>query len=327
MFDSHPLALGATPKQVYIDGIPQLESPFVVKKPKSLQKAPKVPNFDKEAEDAIKYEGLPPLLNKKKRLTGDVLFTNVTSVYTADDSGVTHSRLFSARVDGKVFFPSVLVQNGRVTCMGRCTQENFTTSAENTAVIDLEGGALGPGLVSFGAPLGLEEIQAEKSTNDGTMIDPLAVMTPKILDDGEGGVIRAVDGLAFMGRDTLWVMSLSTAQPLLTTELGIYRLAYRAGVTAAISAPVSHSFLAGLSVAFSTGANHKLEHGAVVRSVTALHVHVGPGQKASVSTQIATLRQLLIHCTKHGAFQRVSRVRNHGNRKKVDIQIDLYYQF
>lgn len=326
MFDSHPLALGATPKQVYIDGIPQLESPFVVQKPKSLQKAPKVPNFDKEAEDAIKYEGLPPLLNKKKRLTGDVLFTNVTSVYTADDSGVTHSRLFSAVVDGKVFFPSALIQNGRVTCMGRCTRDNFTTPAENITVIDLEGGALGPGLVSFGAPLGLEEIQAEKSTNDGTMIDPLTVMTPKILDDGEGGVISAVDGLAFMGRDTLWVMFLSTTR-LLTTELGIYRLAYRAGVTAAISAPVSDSFLAGLSVAFSTGANHKLEHGAVVRSVTALHVHVGPGQKASVSTQIATLRKLLIQCTKHGAFQRVSRVRNHGNRKKAHIPIDLYYQF
>ena len=203
MFDSHPLALGATPKQVYIDGIPQLESPFVVKKSKKLQEAPKVPNFDKEAKDAIKYEGLPPLLTEKKGLMGDVLFTNVTNVYTPIGSNISHSQLFSAVVDGKVFPPSVLVQKGRITCMGRCTQEKIMTLAENVTVIDLEGGALSPGLVSFGAPLGLEEIQAERSTNDGTLIDPLTTVIPKILDDGEGGVVKAVDGLAFMGRDTL----------------------------------------------------------------------------------------------------------------------------
>lgn len=92
------------------------------------------------------------------------------------------------------------------------------------------------------------------------------------------------------------------------TECDIYRLAYRAGVTTAISAPVSYGFLAGLGVAFSTGARHKLEEGAVVRPVTALHVHVGPGQGASVSTQIAALRRLLIGGEKHGDFQRVAHV-------------------
>jgi len=165
-----------------------------------------VPNFDKEAEDAIKYEGLPPLLTEKNRLMGDVLFKNAKSVYTPVGSRISHSRLFSGVVDGKRYPPSVLVQKGRVTCMGLCTQEKVMARTENVTIIDLEGGALSPGLVSFGAPLGLEEIQQEESTNDGIVIDPLAKVTPKILDDGEGGVIRAVDGLAFMGRDTLWVM-------------------------------------------------------------------------------------------------------------------------
>ena len=203
MFDSHPLALGATPKQVYIDGIPQLESPFSVQKPQKLQEAPKVPNFNKEAEDAIKYEGLPPLLTEKNRLTGDVLFTNVKSVYMPIRSKIAHSRLFRSIVDGEVFPPSVLVQKGRITCMGQCTQDKVMARAEDVKIIDLEGGALSPGLVSFGAPLGLEEIQQEESTNDGTLIDPLTNVIPKILDDGEGGIVRAADGLAFMGRDTL----------------------------------------------------------------------------------------------------------------------------
>ena len=95
-----------------------------------------------------------------------------------------------------------------------------------------------------------------------------------------------------------------------TTELGICRLAYRAGVTTAISAPVTYGFLAGLGVAFSTGARHRLEDGAVVRPVTALHVHVGPARGVSVSTQVGTLRKLLIDGAKHGAFWRVAQVRD-----------------
>lgn len=203
VFDSHPLALGATPKQVYIDGIPQLETPFSVQKPQKFQEAPTVPNFDKEAQDAIKYEGLPPLLTEKNRLRGDVLFMNVKSVYRPVHSQISHAQLFRGVVDGEVFPPSVLVQNGRITCMGSCTQEKVMARTENVTIIDLEGGALSPGLVSFGAPLGLEEIQQEESTNDGIVIDPLATVIPKILDDGEGGVVGAVDGLSFMGRDTL----------------------------------------------------------------------------------------------------------------------------
>ena len=202
MFDSHPLALGATPQQVYIDGIPQLESPFTVEKPEKFQEAPRVPNFDKEAEAVIKYEGLPPLLPEKNRLDGDVLFTNVKNVYTSDGSKITHSHLAQNVVDGRISPPSVLVQKGQVTCMGWCT-EKVMALTQNVTIIDLEGGALSPGLVSFGSPLGLEEIQQERSTNDGEVIDPLTTVTPKILDDGEGGVIRAVDGLSFVGRSAL----------------------------------------------------------------------------------------------------------------------------
>ncbi|KAJ8496327.1 hypothetical protein ONZ45_g12505 [Pleurotus djamor] len=55
LWDSHPLALGATPIQVFIDGIPQLDNPFNVQKPASFQHSPKVPNFDDEAEAAIHY--------------------------------------------------------------------------------------------------------------------------------------------------------------------------------------------------------------------------------------------------------------------------------
>ena len=54
IWDSHPLALGATPIQVIIDGIPQLPARFVVEKPHSFQVVPKVPNFDKEANSTVR---------------------------------------------------------------------------------------------------------------------------------------------------------------------------------------------------------------------------------------------------------------------------------
>ena len=69
-------------------------------------------------------------------------------------------------------------------------------------MLDLEGGSLSPGLTTYGAPVGLEEINQEPSTADGVVPDPLLGSVPKVAG-GEGALIRAVDGLQFGGRDTL----------------------------------------------------------------------------------------------------------------------------
>ncbi|OBZ68134.1 hypothetical protein A0H81_11870 [Grifola frondosa] len=267
VWDSHPLALGATPKQVFIDGIPQLEHPYIVPKPAAFQVKPQVPNFDKEAADAVKYEGLPPLAPKKAQ-SKTVLFTNVKSAYSRVRGGVQEAFMAQEEDTGVV-----LVEDGSVKCTG--TQKSCLTSAlaEDTEVVDVRGGSVAPGLVTFGAPLGLEEISSESSTNDGYVYDPLLQSIPAIL--GDGALIRAVDGLQFGGRDSL--------------------LAYRSGVTTGITAPVHAWFFAGLSTSFSTGALHKLEQGALVQEVSALHVSVRHfGAAPSVSTQIAALRHLLL---------------------------------
>lgn len=69
-------------------------------------------------------------------------------------------------------------------------------------------------------------------------------------------------------------------------------MAYRAGVTTGVVAPVSYGFLSGLSTAFSSGAKHKLEKGAVLQRVSALHIGIHYGRGPSVSSQIAALRAL-----------------------------------
>lgn len=86
-------------------------------------------------------------------------------------------------------------------------------------------------------------------------------------------------------------------------------IAHRAGVTYATSSLGKSSLfggptslIAGLATTFRTGAAHALEFNAVIKPITALHIYIGrsypyraylPG--VSVSTQIATLRRLLLN--------------------------------
>jgi hypothetical protein len=73
------------------------------------------------------------------------------------------------------------------------------------------------------------------------------------------------------------------------------RIAYRAGVTSAVSVPMHQMFLGGLSVAFSLGSPNMLATGAIIKPVTALHVSiVDHVQQPSISTQIGALRSLLL---------------------------------
>ncbi|KAF8207208.1 hypothetical protein K438DRAFT_1714110 [Mycena galopus ATCC 62051] len=262
VWDSHPLAIGATPSQVFIDGIAQFANPHVSKKPASQQRAPKTPDFDKEIKDTIKYEGLPPL-EPATRTSGAVLFRNVSSFWTRDDE--------SGEVRSVAQTPeNVLVEDGVVVWSG--SDYAGLSAAEGAVVVDLDGGSISPALVSGGAGLGLQEIAAELSTADGAVFDPLSMEIPTIL--GEQTVIRAVDGLQFGTRDAL--------------------LAYRSGVASAITAPNGNGMFQGLSVSFSLGSRHKLEKGAILQDIAAIHVAISMNFAISVSTQMATLRGLLL---------------------------------
>jgi len=276
IWDSHPLSLGATPIQVFIDGIPQLTQSYVTRKPNIFQQTPDVPNYDKEAKTAIEYEGLPPLAPKQAK-SDLVLFTNVRSTFARLDNDVQET--FTAQGGG---LGVVVVRNGKIVCSGS-RQSCVTTSLESEAeILDLKGGSIAPGLTTFGSPLGLEEIAAEASTNDGLVYDPLIRKIPSIMG-GDATLVRAVDGLQFGGRDTL--------------------LAYHSGVTTGITAPTGSLFYAGLSTAFSTGALNKLDKEAVVQDINALHVSIRHFGLPSVSTQVGALRRLLLDPPKGGAGQ------------------------
>ncbi|KAJ7253708.1 carbohydrate esterase family 9 protein [Mycena haematopus] len=267
VWDSHPLALGATPKQVFIDGIAQFEKPYISRKPESSQYVPVTPNWDNATADTIEYEGLPPLEPETAK-SDIVVFRNVGSIFLKNEKTRRISEVYTSASDEGV----IVFEKGRIVCSGSLEKCPAALSYAGALYIDLEGGSISPGLVSYGSPLGLTHIGGEPSSNDGPVFDPLSMTVPEIIDRT---VIKAADGLLFATRDTL--------------------LAYRSGVTSAVTAPTSGGFLAGLSTVFSTAAAHKLVDGAVIQEVAALHVRLSLSSGISVSTQIAALRDLLLN--------------------------------
>lgn len=194
VWDSHPLALGATPQQVWIDGISQITAPQVIPKPDELQYTPETPNFDKEVEDTLSHDGLPPLLPNKTS-HGTVVFTNVSEVYMRKNAEI--HELLTAQIEPGV----VVVHGGRIVCSGTASTCQ-STFGEHKDTIDLHGGSITPGLVTFGSPLGLQEISGEVSTSDGLILDPLLLDIPELAGGGRA-VIRAADGLQYITRDAL----------------------------------------------------------------------------------------------------------------------------
>lgn len=196
--------------QVFIDGIPQIENSHASLKAKELQEIPKQPNFDREAEAAVKFEGLPPLQSTKKTIGKHqtVVFQGVKSAWTRHTSGRVET-MFDDDGGDKV----VVVRDGIIECVSDDRSScGVYGASEDQSVVDLQGGSLAPGLTTFGSPIGLVEIRLESSTNDGPVIDPLTDgPVPSILG-GDGAVIRAVDGLQFEGRNTLYVGSCIIAQ-------------------------------------------------------------------------------------------------------------------
>lgn len=208
LWDSHPLQLGATPRKVWIDGILQIPVPskdgeetYVEvgkgKEGPEWQHIPDTPNWDQERNRTIAWEGLPPLEGIKPE--NAILFINVKEVWQT--SGGRTARTFSSSQvsnQNDSTLGSVLVSGGKILCIGHGCAELRTDAITK----DLRGGTVSPGLMTFGSPIGMEEIASESSTADGLTYDAFKRDVPRILDDN-GAVVRAMDGLMFGTRNAL----------------------------------------------------------------------------------------------------------------------------
>lgn len=105
-------------------------------------------------------------------------------------------------LDANTAAVTVAFRDGKLVCAAEDGLCAHLREDENATIVDLEGGAIGPGFISAGSLLGLQEIALEASTVDGPVFDPLLGPVPEILG-GSLALIKAVDGLQFETRDAL----------------------------------------------------------------------------------------------------------------------------
>ena len=168
----------------------------MVDKPPTLQEIPTTPDFEDEAKETMKYDGLPPLLPQHVISEEDVIFTNVSSVWTRVPHGI-EPLSFVKQGSG-----IVVVRNGKIRCAGSALLCNIHSPQENVTILNLQGGSISPGLVSIGTSLGLQHIGMESSTTDGVVFDAFSRKIPSLIG-GDDSVMRAADGLRFQSRDAL----------------------------------------------------------------------------------------------------------------------------
>ncbi|KAG7096768.1 hypothetical protein E1B28_004179 [Marasmius oreades] len=206
LWDSHPLHPGSSPIQAWIDGIPQRWSPDLNRTIQEQlrgavwQIAPSQPNLDEEREQAAKLEGfVPPFA--RNQTEGKVIFTDVKEVWNRIQGGDIEKAYPTTGNDSPSVPGLVVVENGVIVCVGE--PELCSSAARDPDHrINLHGGSVSPGLMTFGSRLGLQEFMDEPSTGDGSLYNAFAFDTPRVLHD-VGGIVRAVDGLMFSTRHAM----------------------------------------------------------------------------------------------------------------------------
>ncbi|KAI9013974.1 hypothetical protein CLU79DRAFT_767892 [Phycomyces nitens] len=166
VWDRSPLALGATPIQVFVDGVALFDAPAL-------------------EEGALKA---------KKETPEQTPFKTLKKENVVEAAGAKN---FVLRNVGRVWRENeltdaseVVVTDGKIVCVGNdCTSSLKSMSTQDYHTIDLQGGYVLPGLVAVGSSLGLVEIPAESSTGDG-VAKASSSQDPKT-------VLEAFDGLKF----------------------------------------------------------------------------------------------------------------------------------
>ncbi len=263
VWDSFPLTLGATPVQTYVDGIAQIDSPVVIAKGEELQKIVPETDVKKAAALAVKYRGDPPLSAPMQ--AKNVVFSGVSALYLkGDDSDKIEEMAFASAANGDTH-ATVVIEDGEIRCAG---SDCVVTQGLDFEMIDLKGGSISAGLITYGSYLGLMEIRQESSTTDGTIYDTLSQVSPLV----DGMVVKGSDGAIFDGKDQL--------------------IAYANGVTTGITYPISKGAFSGLSYSYATNGKTALD--GIKEDVVAMHITLGQENSISTSTHIGLLRSLLL---------------------------------
>ena len=259
VWSSHPLSVGATPLQVYVDGRETLDEDLSREHLSNLLSRSST-NIPRPQQQAVLSEDL-------RREVCDPIMQSSSVVVT----GIKKSFLNSQQAQAEHTTDMTLVlKDGEISCFG--SRESCAVVDDDLPHIHLQNGRVLPGLIAVTTGLGLEEIPSESSTGDGGVPSKLEVSDPSNLIDAKYGI--HLEGKAF-------------------------RRAQIGGVTRAVSIPHvdDGGFGGAVSVGIKTSEVNTTLDGELFQDEVGLHFVVGQDAKAStetVSAAVAKLRKLLV---------------------------------
>jgi imidazolonepropionase-like amidohydrolase len=158
VFDSHPLSVGATPLQVYIDGRATLDDEKVKESLSTIlsesHQDQQKPKMRTKLEPSARDETCSQVAKGKTIITG------ITKSYLQDDS-----------VSSAVNHVLVL-DKGKMVCFD--SPENCVSHSSGGVTIELENGHVLPGLTAAFTTAGMIEIPGEALTGDGVVSGKLS---------------------------------------------------------------------------------------------------------------------------------------------------------
>lgn len=281
VWDAHPLAIGTTPKQVYIDGVEMLDPAKVEESSARV--------IAKEGSSALKQLDKPfmravlPADDREKfcansRTAGqDFVITGIAKAFLDD-----FPRLMP-RAGGEFLTDNItlVIEGGKVTCLGADTSCSSAAAAQlsqdSTVSVHLNNGHLTRGLTTVTSALGIADIGMESETGDGAR---------DVVQSNEAKVAGNIEYAKY-------AVTLGGSQ----VEAKSFDRARLGGVTRVIQAPMTKGGLVtGVSTGMRTGLNSTLLNGGLFQEDVALHVVLGEESKVnegSVGMAIERLRALV----------------------------------
>ncbi|KAH0438757.1 hypothetical protein CcaCcLH18_03189 [Colletotrichum camelliae] len=259
VWDTHPLQVGATTVQVFVDGREVLDGETALA------------TLGTSLNDSdIALPKVKATIKKEIRedICGRALQRGTRIVFT----GIKEALLDEASPQDTSGHLTLAVTDGEITCLGAESVCVSSHDGDNILSIKLDNGYITPGLVAFGNNIGILDISSEPNTGDGS-------------PGRKGNALNerkdlhfAKYGVHFGGRG-----------------FGRARLG---GVTKAVTAPIfGGGLLQGVSVGLRTAENATVLGGGIWKYEVALHVAIGQEAKGddtpTISSGIERLRQVI----------------------------------
>jgi hypothetical protein len=249
VWDVHPLQVGATPTQVFVDGRSQFDEKVVSK---MLAQS----NLAKQGGALVAPEARLSISLEDKQKVCTKINTGSAVILTG-----IHKTLLDVQVTSPLYAAEnatdlvALLEHGRLTCISTyslCLSSLSFQAQASLATINVTNGYITPGLIAFGNTLGIQAISSEPSTGDGVNRNSHAL-------DVNHDLHYAKYGVSFGGRG--------------------FTRARVGGVMKAITSPSGSGFLQGVSVGLRVAENVTVLDGGIWKRELGLHVTVGQNGK------------------------------------------------